>query len=188
MLSSGANRLLRIEQRGASLIEVLVAVVISTIGLLALAGVNAAALRYAKLSEYRATGAPLATDIAERMRANRAGVTGGGYSFTGSFSSQTSAVAVVSPACDSSGDTCTASELAAVDIYQWRRTVRSALPEGSVNLTYNATQVAADVYIAWRDVQVADSDETPAVAAECPNALSLGGVSDVRCLFFRVNL
>lgn len=188
MLSSVGNGALRGGQLGASLIEVLVAVVISTIGLLALAGVNAAALRYAKLSEYRSTGALLATDIAERMRANRAGVVGGAYSFVDSFSSQTSPAAAVSPTCDSSGSTCTASELAAVDIYQWRRTVRSALPEGSVNLTYNATQVAADVYIAWRDVQVASSDETPAVIAECPNALSLGGASDVRCLFFRVNL
>jgi hypothetical protein len=45
---------------GASLIEVLVSIVIASIGLLALAGVNAASIRYTKMSQYRATATQLA--------------------------------------------------------------------------------------------------------------------------------
>ena len=38
-------------QRGFSMIEVLVAIVISAVALLALAGVNAASIRYTKMSQ-----------------------------------------------------------------------------------------------------------------------------------------
>ena len=54
--------------RGVSMIEVLVSIVIASIGLLALAGVNAAAVRLTKMSQYRATATLLANDIGERMR------------------------------------------------------------------------------------------------------------------------
>lgn len=59
--------------KGVSLIEVLVAIVIASIGLLALAGVNASSVRYTKMSQYRGTATLLANDIGERMRANKAG-------------------------------------------------------------------------------------------------------------------
>jgi type IV pilus modification protein PilV len=57
-------------QRGFMLIEVLVAMLLSAVALLALASANAAALRYTKMSQYRAQALTLAVEISERMRAN----------------------------------------------------------------------------------------------------------------------
>ena len=75
---------------GVSLIEVLVSIVVASIGLLALAGVNAAALRYAKMTQYRAVATQMASDIADRMRANKGtpagGFMAGSYDLKSSFS------------------------------------------------------------------------------------------------------
>lgn len=58
------------EQRGLSLLEVLVAIVILSLGLLGMAGLQAASLRASQGSFYRAQAAQYADDMAERMRAN----------------------------------------------------------------------------------------------------------------------
>lgn len=57
-------------QRGLSLLEVLVAIVILSLGLLGMAGLQAASLRASQGSLYRAQAAQYADDMAERMRAN----------------------------------------------------------------------------------------------------------------------
>lgn len=201
----------RTRLRGVSLIEVLVSIVIASIALLALAGVNASSIRYTKMSQYRATAARLASDIGERMRANKgqaavaatvappvAGVpaTGffaGNYDYTVDFPGQ-AAIAVLpgipgsQAACDMAATTCSPAEIATLDLAQWRILVRDQLPEGSVFISRQAGQVAADVWVVWRDPAVASTDEAPALANECPNALSTGGDLSVRCSFFRINL
>jgi type IV pilus assembly protein PilV len=57
-------------QRGLSLIEVLVAIVIISLGLLGMAGLQASGLRSSQSAFYRAQAAQFAVDMAERMRAN----------------------------------------------------------------------------------------------------------------------
>lgn len=57
-------------QSGLSLLEVLVAIVILSLGLLGMAGLQAASLRTSQGSFYRAQAAQYADDMAERMRAN----------------------------------------------------------------------------------------------------------------------
>ncbi|MEW5879563.1 MAG: type IV pilus modification protein PilV [Pseudomonadota bacterium] len=58
------------QQRGLSLLEVLVAIVILSLGLLGMAGLQAASLRASQGSFYRAQAAQYVDDMAERMRAN----------------------------------------------------------------------------------------------------------------------
>jgi type IV pilus assembly protein PilV len=57
-------------QRGLSMIEVLVAIVIISLGLLGMAGLQASGLRTSQSAFYRAQAAQFANDMAERMRAN----------------------------------------------------------------------------------------------------------------------
>ena len=56
---------------GFTLLEVLVALVILSIGLLGLAGLQAASLRYNHSSYLRSQATLIAYDIVDRMRANR---------------------------------------------------------------------------------------------------------------------
>ena len=176
----------RYRQYGVSLIEVMVSIVIASIGLLALAGVNATSVRYTKLSQYRGTATLLATDIGERMRANKAGMAA--YVLATNFAGQNAAPAAPVPLCDAVVDTCTSNQLAAADMYAWRLLVRNQLPEGSAAIAHNAAQLASDVWVVWRDPAVANDDEFALLTNECPANLSVAGDRSIRCSYFRINL
>jgi type IV pilus assembly protein PilV len=179
----------RRRMNGVSLIEVLVSIVVASIGLLALAGVNAAALRYAKMTQYRAVATQMASDIADRMRANKGtpagGFIAGSYDLKSSFSAQAKAPSMPADLCTTA---CTAAQIAALDLAQWRISVRNQLPEGAAYLAKQVGQSAADVWIAWRDPSLASVDEVPADAAECPDGLGRGKDMSIRCSYFRINL
>ena len=71
----------RAPESGFSLVEVLVAMFVVAMGILALAGLLQASTRYSKMSELRSTATLLANDIADRIRANPVGAQlgAGGY-------------------------------------------------------------------------------------------------------------
>lgn len=171
---------------GVSLIEVLIAIVIASIGLLALAGVNASSIRYAKMSQYRGTATMLANDIAERMRANSLGFAS--YGLSSDFATQATLPTAPSELCNVFAVTpCTAAQVAAVDLQSWQVRLRNQLPEGSAYINILNAQVAADLWIVWRDPAVA-TDDLDRSTGECPTALSVGSDYSVRCSYFRINL
>jgi type IV pilus assembly protein PilV len=194
---TGVPRPEKSKHAGFMLIEVLVSIALSGVALLALASLNAAALRYTKMSQYRVVATLLANDIGERMRANKGraaagsttaeGFWAGDYDYTTSFAGQSSSVSPPAPACHTAGIFCSARELAELDLAQWRFQTRRSLPEGSVFVLRQSDALAADVWIAWRDPRVASSDEAPARATECPGGLAVSDLS-IRCSYFRVNL
>lgn len=192
-------------QKGATLIEVLVSIVIASIGLLALAGINAASLRYGKLSQYRAVATLLASDISERMRVNyltnTAVITAypSGYKYNVDYATQQNIASETEPAglppnkCLGAADVCTPQQLAAADMWNWRRRVASQLPGGAVFINPDGAAAAAgavDLWIAWKDAAVSNADEQVLTggAKECPNDLELGSDTSVRCMFFRIRL
>lgn len=180
------------KNRGVSMVEVLVSIVLASIALLALAGVNAASVRYAQMSQFRGTAVLLANDIAERMRANKAGFVAGNYQFNATEYADQLSTAPVAPAktCDTTADTCSAAEMAAADLYSWQTIVRDRLPDSATFIANDPTAAhnGADVYVIWRDPSVANADESPTIASECPAGLSIGSQVGVRCVFYRVQL
>lgn len=170
---------------GVSLIEVLISIVIASIGLLALAGVNVSSIRYAKMSQYRGTATQLASDIAERMRANKTGLAS--YDFQSDFATQ-SALVAAAQACDSYLVTCTAASLASYDLRTWLSTVRNQLPNGSAFIVSQVAQSAADVWVVWRDPETANADDAPTNGSECPAGLTVAADPSIRCSYFRINL
>ena len=170
---------------GVSLIEVLISIVVASIGLLALAGVNTAAIRYTKMSQYRGTATLLANDIGERMRANKAGA--GNYVINSDFATQATLPSAVGLCNTYVGVPCTAAQVAAADLYSWQLRVRDQLPSGSVFIGYQNLQNAYDVWLVWRDPAVA-SDDVVATGAECPAALTVASDPSIRCSYFRINV
>lgn len=175
-------------ERGASLLEVLISVLLSAIGLLALAGANVASIRYSKMSQYRGTATNLAADLGERMRANQAGLAN--YAYGSDFDAQATAPSA-STACETYASTCTSTQLADYDLVNWRLAARNQLPRGSVFVVVPAGQVAADVWLVWQDPAVAAPSENATdarnIATECPAGLNTTDKS-VRCSYFRINL
>lgn len=67
------------KQSGLSMLEVLVTILIMSVGLLGLAGLTAASMRNNHGAYHRTQAVWLAYDITDRMRANRAVAMAGGY-------------------------------------------------------------------------------------------------------------
>lgn len=108
-------------QSGFTLLEVMVAIVVLSLGLLGLAGLQAASLRNNQTAYYRGIATQQAYDIADRLRANLAGVRAGNYN-------NLMAVIPTDPACFLAG--CTIANMAVTDHFQWNTTNAALLPNG----------------------------------------------------------
>lgn len=99
-------------QGGVGLIEVLVAVVLLSIGFLAAARMQMQGMRFSQGAYFQSQANFLAADMIDRMRTNTAGVLGGAYDAV------STTVAVADPECGTS--VCDPAEQAQQDIYDWR--------------------------------------------------------------------
>lgn len=98
-------------QRGFTLLEVLIAVVVFSIGLLGIAGLQVAGMRYTHGSQLRAVATMQAENMAERIRANRAGARDNHYNVTGDMPTAYPA--------DCATEACTTAQLATFDLVTW---------------------------------------------------------------------
>jgi type IV pilus assembly protein PilV len=99
---------------GFSLLEVLITVVVISIGLLGLAGLQFAGLRASNSAQDHTRATLLAQDIAERIHANP----GSGYNGI----NLDSASSVTPVSCDAGSD-CDSSTLRRYDEYQWKQAI-----------------------------------------------------------------
>lgn len=165
-------------QQGFTLLEVLIALVVLSVGLLGIAGLQTSGMRFNYTANVEGTAAMLAQNMADRMRANSGGGTGGqsatgATGSTGSGGTSTAAQAggvvlgyydntssgpgTAPTACTSSS--CTSQQVAQQDIYQWYQLLASSLPSGTGSIqcitpTYcdnsqTAAQAMYEVTICW---------------------------------------
>lgn len=122
------------QEKGTTLIEVLITVFVVAIGLLGVAGLQAKALSNSSDSIMYSRAAFLASDIIERMRNNVRGVRNLYYK----RASIGGPALTLTKDCTSAGAICSESELARFDLYQWLELrVRSSteLPDGDALIT-----------------------------------------------------
>lgn len=115
-------------QDGFTLIEILVAVLILSLGLLGLAGLQAASMRANHSAYLRSQATQLAYDIADRMRANMAGV----KDVNGKMY-YNDPILAPQPACYTSAG-CSAAQLAGDDAARWTADLQALLPAGSAGV------------------------------------------------------
>lgn len=107
-------------QWGTTLMEVLVSMLVLSFGLLGMAGVQSVSLRNNQAAYYRTQATMLASDIIERMRANKIGVDNDAYD---------DVAGGATAACFTTAG-CTPNQMAAQDIITWDTAVAAALPGG----------------------------------------------------------
>jgi len=109
--------------RGVTMLEVLIAILIISIGLLGMAGMQAAGLRANVGASQRSAATMLAYDMADRMRANMAGVIAGNYDLTplNVPTQQPTCLQVVG---------CTVQQMAQNDAWEWNQAIQNTLPSG----------------------------------------------------------
>lgn len=123
----------RSPQRGISLIEVLVAVMIFSIGLVGLAGLLIMATRSNQAAYLRTQVVYLAHNMADRMSANPTAVWDGSYNST-SYPTATSAPTTCTVAAP-----CTPDALATYDQQMWSSQLASFLPGATASINCSAT-------------------------------------------------
>lgn len=184
----------RSTQRGSSLLEVLVAILIMSFGLLGLAGMTASSLQYSKMAQYQTIGTQLAASYGDSVRANVPGFSAGNYDMTTAYTGATASITV--PAC-TTATKCTSAELAAIDRAEWTNSLRRHLPAGSAYVTRDVGNnvLAADVWVMWADPSLGFGTSDMSVATtggnQCPAAAIAGLASTVaapRCMYFRISL
>lgn len=112
------------QQAGFTLVEVLIALVIMSIGMLGIAGLYLHSMQAGSTSLFRHHAVTLAGDVADRIRANpRAGAA---YALAGGNNN-----------CVGAGIDCTPEEMAANDIFLWDQQAAATLPNGAVSIVFN---------------------------------------------------
>ncbi len=111
----------RIKQSGFTMVEVLVALVVLSIGLLGIAALYLNSLQSGRTAIYRTQAVNLAADLADRIRMNRTAQAAYGSLFAD--------VEAVVGACDSTGG-CSDADLASTDLFRWKASIAQLLPNG----------------------------------------------------------
>lgn len=184
-------------QSGASLIEVLVAVLLLSFGLLSLGSMLAFGVQLPKLAAYRANAAALAASHVDRIRANPAGFAADSYT---AGLNETSAwsfsqIVISGSNCSFSGTQCTATTLASADTNEFRNAVRRDLPGGDILVKCSTASCATtssgptygELWVIWQEpstlATLASSSDN------CPSAATtLYTTPTPRCLYIRFKI
>jgi type IV pilus assembly protein PilV len=128
-------------ERGFSLIEAMVSLVVISVGMIGIAALYGQGLRAGGTALYRTQAVNLASDMADRIRVNRLGdVAYGG--------------AAANNNCDPGGGVdCTPAQMAANDLFVWQTQVANLLPGGQGTVQYTAgTPPSYTITVNWQEV------------------------------------
>lgn len=136
--------------RGFTMLEVLIALFVLSLGLLGLAALQATSLALNTDSYLRTQATFFAYDILDRMRANPVGVSSGAYDVTTTAAAATKASSSVT--CDGDGNACDSSTLALSDLGDWYRRMDQVLPGAtSSRATITRVDTFVTVVITWTE-------------------------------------
>jgi type IV pilus assembly protein PilV len=127
-------------QRGFSLVEVLIALVIMSVGMLGIAGLFVQGMQAGRTSVLRHHAVTLAGDVADRIRANpRAGIAYEGAGADGG--------------CVGYGNDCDEATMAAQDVFLWEQQAVDSLPSGGVAVDFDntATPPLYTINVSWAE-------------------------------------
>lgn len=140
VMQARALRLRGSSHAGFTLIEVLIALVVLSLGMLGIASLYTQALGAGRATQYRSQATNLTADIADRIRVNRLG--------QGAYEG-----ASADNGCDGAAN-CTPAEMAAHDLFLWNQQVESLLPSGEWNIDFdpNTLPPTYTIQISWEEV------------------------------------
>ena len=151
---------------GFTLLEVLIALLVLSIGLLGLAALQTVGLRSSQMAAMRTLASQKAYDMSDRMRANPAGVDARLY-----VQAATNTVPTVSMDCAET--VCTPAQMAAYDKAIWlSEVIRLTGGRGRITLDASGTLVTHTITVFW------DEGRTGFTGTDCdPNV-----AADLKCI------
>jgi type IV pilus assembly protein PilV len=132
---------------GFTLVEMLVALVVLTVGMLGTSMLFLLGLHDSRAALLRSEAATAASDILDRIRANRTANV--------DYSTAQNPNPALVAACETSGSTCTDQQMASNDLYRWQQWIQSALPAGIGSVAVvavNTTTYQYTITVTWTEV------------------------------------
>lgn len=177
-------------QRGFSMIEVLVTLLIISLALLGTAGLQAYSMRLNKGGQFRTLAVFLVADLAERIEANKPAAILGLYAAADSSAAPAEDNTCVAGPCD-------AGTLATFDLASWQRVVAASLPQSSWEVCIDADRnnvcdaaVASSnpinylIRVSWVDRQ---TDKTANAAFDATSRLGQDAAGTGERFFYTAN-
>jgi len=115
-------------EKGFSLIEVMVALLVLSVGMIGIAALHGQSLSAGQTAQFRSLAINLAADMADRIRVNR-------------LAQAAYAGAAANNNCDPAGGggvDCTPAQMAAHDLFLWNQLVQQQMPNGQTAVAFNA--------------------------------------------------
>jgi len=138
------KKALQADQAGFSLVEVLVSVVVLSIGVLGAVGMQVASMQGSKEVRNQAMAGSMGKELAEKMRANhRVAILNPNPYLLNTVITRTANFTLPSPNCATV--TCTPAQLAAWDIEEWQMRMKDALPEPRVVICMDSAPFSGGV-------------------------------------------
>ncbi len=137
---------------GFSMMEVLVTLIVLSIGLLGLAAMQAKSMQNTHGAYLRTQASYLAYDMFDRMRANIVGVNTGNYNGIDTENNDYD-----SPACLTAG--CTTVTMAAEDAAEWETDLAVQLPGGEGAIVAGAGLRVFTITVTWGDPDTGDTTD-----------------------------
>jgi type IV pilus assembly protein PilV len=139
---------------GFSIVEALIALVVLSIGMLGIAALYVESLQAGRSAIYRTQAVNLATDMADRIRANR--LARAAYNLPAGAQP---AAGQCAPTNTRASVNCTPQQLATDDLARWLATIRAqmpgggedGLPTGTVNVNELGATAAYSIQVIWSE-------------------------------------
>jgi type IV pilus assembly protein PilV len=151
------------KSKGFTIVEVLVAMVILSIGVLGLGVMQLTSLQNTQGGQMTSQASILAYDIIDSMRTNAPSVTAGNYAIAiGTATPE-------APVCYGAEADCTGAQMATSDVNHWRAALGNSLPSGngSIATADLGGSTLATITITWVDpYSVANGNEQIVLTAE----------------------
>lgn len=140
------ERIHTLQQKGISLLEVLIALVILSVGLLGLAQLQITGIKQNHDAWLRSQATNLTYDMLDRLRVNRNAARGGNYNQT-----------FANIACDR--NIVLSGNVTQRDLAEWNNMIACSLPDGSGQITHHGDNQFT-VEIRWNEDRVNDESDT----------------------------
>jgi type IV pilus assembly protein PilV len=139
-------------ERGVTIVEGLVALVILSVGMLGIASLYVTSLKTGRTALLRTHAVNLVSDIIDSIRAN--GTAGVAYELEELADAPAPPAPDAPPACGDDG-VCTAAEIAGQDLMNWAVALNAALPRPQASIDYTDSAAGTpDIYtvsVSWQE-------------------------------------
>ena len=138
------------QQRGFSLLEVLISVIILSFGVLGMVGLQATALQANRDARLQSTASSLARELAEMMRGNRVVTSQSSNPYLNDFTAPLTPVTASYCLNASATTACAdATAVANAQMTEWLARVKAELPGAHVKVCVDAAPIASSGYPTW---------------------------------------